>query len=352
MKFLRVGILFQTAVLAVSIAGMRELHAQPAQPGVTRTVVGGAGGWDYLTMDAARHRLFVTRGDRVDVFDVDSMRLTGSIARTDGVHGVALSASGDVGYASNGRTASVTVFDPATLRAISDIKGTGSNPDAVLVDDASGRVFTFNGRSHDATVIDAASRRVVATIALPGKPGFAVADDQGGVFVNIEDRISMVRIDALNAKVTDIWPLAGCDGPGGLAMDRVHHRLFAACGNRVLLVVDALTGKTVASVQIGAGSDAVAFDPGLGLVMSSNGGGTLSVSRQIDADHYATPIEVPTARGARTMAIDATTHRVYLVTADIETPAPTTASSGAAQRPAYVLGTFSILTVELSQFAR
>ncbi len=339
-------------LLSIVPGGQRTAFAQavpgPASAHVSRHVVGGVGGWDYLEADPAGKRLFLSRGDRVDVVDLASMQVTQSIAATAGVHGIALAPDRQLGYTSNGRAGSVTVFELGTLRTVDEIKGVGDNPDAIVYDSGSGRVFAFGGRSHDAVVIDAASRRVTGSIPLPGKPEFAVVDGRGSVFVNIEDRHSLIRIDAAAMKVTADWPLNGCEEPTGLAIDGGHHRLFSVCANHVMKVIDADMGALVATVPIGTGPDAVAFDRGAGLVLSSNGEGTLTVIRQLDPDRYAVAGTVVTQRGARTMALDETTHRVYLVSSEF---APA-AASAASPRPVQVPGTFAVLTVDLTAWLR
>ena len=336
--------LFALSTLAIVSARA----ADTAGPSANRVVVGGQGGWDYLAMDPARHHLFITRGNRVQVFDTGTMTVTAEIAGTDGVHGVALARERNIGLTSNGASNSVSMFDLVALKRIREIAGVGDGPDAIVYDRRSSRAFTFNGRSHDATVIDIDTASVVGTVALPGRPEFAVADEQGSIFVNIEDRDSIVGIDVATSKVKAVWPLAGCAGPAGLAIDVEHHRLFVSCGNRTLVVVDATSGAIVARLAIGAGSDAVAFDVERSLIVSSNRDGTLSVIRQDDADHYSPRATIATRAGARTVALDPSTHRAYLVTSDFE-PLSTPASGAARQRRTAIPGTFAVLWVDLPE---
>lgn len=278
-----------------------------------RYLLGGEQGWDYLAMDPAARRLYVSHGDRVLVLDADSGTVVGTIGQLSGVHGIALAPALHRGWISNGRSNSVTVFDTASLKAEASIAVSGKNPDAILYDPASARVFTFNGHSANATAIDAASGKLLATIALPGKPEFAVSDGAGHVYVNIEDRSELVELDSKAGKVLATWSLTPGESPSGLAIDVAHHRLFAVCANRRMIVLDAGDGHRVASVPIGEGPDGVAFDAQRGLVFSSNGrSGTLTVVHQDDPDHYRVVADVPTQRSARTLALDPESGHVYL----------------------------------------
>lgn len=286
--------------------------------------LGGEGSWDYLIYDAAGKRLFISRGTHVMVVDAASGKVTGDIPDTPGVHGIALAYDLGRGFTSNGRENTVSIFDLTTLKVSSKVK-TGENPDAILYDAVSKRVFTFNGRSKDATVIDAANGTVLATIPLGGKPEFAVADGKGMVYVNNEDTAEVMAIDAAKASVTARWKMEGCEGPSGLAMDTKNRRLFAGCDNKVMAVVNADTGKMVATLAIGEGVDACAFDPGTGYAFSSNGGdGNLTIVHQDSPDKYTVVENVPTQKGARTMALDAGSHTAYVVTASFgPKPEPT-----------------------------
>lgn len=284
--------------------GYRVLH---------RYLLGGEQGWDYLAMDPAARRLYVSHGDRVLVLDADSGQVVGTIGQLSGVHGIALAPALHRGWISNGRSDTVTVFDTTTLKTEATVAVSGKNPDAILYDPASGRVFTFNGHSANATAIDAASGKVVATIALPGKPEFAVSDGAGRVYVNIEDRSELVALDPKAGRVLATWPLAPGESPSGLAIDVAHRRLFAVCANRRMIVLDARDGHHVASVPIGEGPDGVAFDAQRGRVVSSNGrSGTLTVVQQDDPDRYRVVADVPTQRSARTLALDPSSGHVYL----------------------------------------
>jgi YVTN family beta-propeller protein len=306
--------------------------------------LGGAGGWDYLAVDA-KGRLFISRATRVDVVSVESGKLVGSIADTEGVHGIAFAPDLNRGYTSNGRANSVTVFDLDTLKVIKEVKIPGRNPDAILYEPAGKHVFTFNGASKDVTVLDASSLAVIATMPVPDKPEFAAQDGRGQIFLNIEsDPGQMVVIDTQKLAIKSTWPLPGCNSPSGLAIDGAHHRLFSVCDGKVMAVTDAVNGKQVALVPIGEHPDAAGYDQKRGLVYSSNGEGTLSVVRQDSADRYSVAQSVPTQRGARTMAIDPATGKVYLVTADFG-PAPAPTAEQPHPRPALIPDSFVVLVV-------
>jgi YVTN family beta-propeller protein len=306
-------------------------------------VLGGEGGWDYLTFDPAGKRLFISRGTHVMVVDTAKGSVIGDIPDTTGVHGIALAQDLGKGFTSNGRDNSVTVFDLKTLKEVSKIKIEGQNPDAILYDPASQRVFTFNGRSNNATVIDAAKGTVVATIPLDGKPEFGAADGKGKVFVNIEDKSEVTAIDAKKAVVLNTWPLAPCEEPSGLAMDQKHRRLFAGCHNKMMAVVDADSGKVIATPAIGQGVDANAFDADQQLAFSSNGDGTLTVVHEDAPDKFTVVENAETQRSARTMALDTTNHDVYLVAADFDEAPP--AKEGERPRRTMKPGTFTLLVV-------
>jgi DNA-binding beta-propeller fold protein YncE len=281
--------------------------------------LGGEGGWDYLTMDSASRRLYISRATHVIVLDADSGKVVGDIPDTPGVHGIALAPELGRGFVSNGREGTVTIFDIQTLKPIAKIKA-GENPDCILYDPATKRVFTFNGRSHDSTAIDAASGTVVGTIKLEGKPEFAVSDGKGEIFVNIEDKSQLDAIDPQKLEVKSSWPLAPCEEPSGLAIDRKHRRLFAGCDNKMMAVVDADTGKVIATPPIGEGVDANAFDPETELAFASCGEGVLTIVHEESPSKFTVLENVPTQQGARTMALDGRTHQVYTVTAKFGPP--------------------------------
>lgn len=307
-------------------------------------VLGGDGGWDYLTYDPAGHRLFIARATRVMVVDPEKGSVLGEIPNTPGVHGVALAQDLGKGFTSNGRENTVTVFDLKTLKETARIKLDAEGPDAIMYEPVSKRIFTFNGRSHNATAIDAEKGTVIANIALDGKPEFAVADGKGTVFVNIEDKSKLTSIDARNAKVLNTWPLAPCQEPSGLAIDQKNRRLFAGCDNKMMAVINADSGKVVTTVPIGDGVDANRFDPGTELAFSSNGDGTLTVVHEDSPDKYSVVLNAETQRSARTMALNPKNHEVYLVAAEIEQAPP--AKEGERPRRTIKPGTFTLLVLD------
>ncbi|HET7174948.1 MAG TPA: YncE family protein [Gammaproteobacteria bacterium] len=310
-----------TPLLACSIllAAAPAFAAAPAHYKLEKSILlGGDGGWDYLTYDADGQRLFLSRATRVMVVDPVSGKVLKEIPGTDGVHGIALAHDLGKVFTSNGHESTVTVFSLKTLEQTDKVKVTGENPDAIVYEPITRRVFTMNGRSDSSTVIDAASDKVVATIPLDGRPEFAVADGKGKVFVNIESKSELSEIDAATGKVVKTWSLAPCESPSGLAMDKEHRRLFSGCDNKLMAVSDADTGKVVATFPIGEGVDATRFDPGTQLVFSSNGEGTLTVAHEDSPDKYTVLENAPTQKFARTMALDPATHTVYLVTADVK----------------------------------
>ncbi len=333
--------LLPAALLALTALPAAIAATAPAPAHLlSRLALGGPGGWDYLAFDAPSRHLFVSRGDRVLVIDVDTNKQVGSIVGTGGVHGIAIAADLHRGFTSNGKSASVTVFDLASLKTVATIQGTGQNPDAILYDGASHHVLTFNGHSANASVIDPVKNAVIGTIALPGKPEFAVADGAGHVYVNIEDKSELVQIDTASNKVLQTWPLAPCESPSGLAIDPAHHRLFSVCDNRTMAVTDATDGHQVATVAIGEGPDAVVFDAAEGMIYSSNGeSGTITAVHENDPDHYTVAATIPTQASARTLALDPKLHRLYLSAARLGT---TRQANG---RPTIEPGSFSILTV-------
>lgn len=339
----KVSILLLAAVASVSSQAQQASSTKPAKGYhlLKRIEVGGEGGWDYLTVDSAARRLYVSHATRVVVIDLDKEAVVGEIANTNGVHGIAIAPELGRGFTSNGRDASATIFDLKTLKALGQVK-TGKNPDAIIYDPASKRVFAFNGGSADATAIDAASGTVAGTIALGGKPEFAVADGKGMVYVNIEDKSEVAAIDSKTLTVKAHWPLTPGQEPSGLALDRSKRRLFAVCANQKMIVMNADNGHRIADLPIGQGVDAAAFDPETKLAFSSNGEGTLTVVHEDGADQFSVVESAPTQRGARTMALDPKTHKLYLATAQFGPPPPATPERPR-PRPSIISGSFVIL---------
>jgi YVTN family beta-propeller protein len=307
--------------------------------------VGGEGGWDYLTMDSSARRLYVSHATKVVVIDVDSGKVTGEVADTQGVHGIAVASDLNRGFSSNGRANNVTIFDLKTLRQIGLVK-TGENPDAIQYEPVSKRVFTFNGRSKDTTAIDAKTGNVEGTIPLGGKPEFSAADGKGKIYVNIEDTSEIAEIDAAKLTVTKRYSLAPCEEPSGLAMDVKNRRIFSVCGNKIMAVSDPDSGKVISTPAIGQGADGAAFDPGRGLAFSSNGrDGTVTVVHEVSGK-WEVLENATTQRGARTITVDPKTHNLYLPTADFgPPPAPAGAQPGRPARPSMLPDTFRIIVV-------
>jgi DNA-binding beta-propeller fold protein YncE len=343
---MRKSIAFSTSVfaLAILIAGLLSKAATAAGPSgyhLVKTIpVGGDGGWDYLTLDSKARRLYISRGTHVAVMDADTYAIVGDIPDTQGVHGIALAPDLGRGFTSNGRTNTVTVFDLKTLQTLATAI-TGDGPDAILYDNASKRVFTFNGRGGTATAIDAAkagTRGVSGlTINLGGKPEFAVADGAGHIYNNLEDKSLVVQIDSLSRATLNQWPLEPCESPSGIAIDTQHRRLFVGCHNKLMAIMDADTGKVVATMPIGEGVDANSFDPATQLAFASNGDGTLTVVHEDSPGKYTVVENVATKKSARTMALDLKTHNIFLAAADFDPPVP------GQERPGMKPGTFVIL---------
>jgi YVTN family beta-propeller protein len=340
MKHLKVGVKVMVSAMIV-FAVSSSLAAPAGYRLLKKHVLGGEGGWDYMALDGRTRLLYVTHGNAVEVLNVDTGVKGEPISGLQGVHGVAFAPERNRGYISNGRGNSVTVFDLKTHEVLATVPSTGQNPDSIMYDAFSGRVFTFNGRTANATAIDAATDKVVGTVDIGGKPEFAVTDGKGTIFVNNEDTSEVVAFDAKSLQVTKRWSIAPGEGPSGLAIDLKNERLFSVC-DKVMVVSDFVNGKVVATVPIGDGPDAVRYDPETGLVFASNGGGTLTVVRQLSADTYEVAETVPTAPRARTMELDPKTHHVFVVSAEFgPTPAPT--AEQPRPRPAAVPGSFMVL---------
>ncbi len=292
----------------------------------------GAGGWDYLTVDETNSRLFLSHGTVVNVVDLKTGQLAGTINETPGVHGIALAPEFNKAFISVGRNASVKVVDFKTLASLEDVPVTGKNPDAIMYDAFSKKVLTFNGSTSNATVIDAATNKVVGTIQLEGKPEFPVSDGKGKIYVNIEDKSLISVIDINSMKVEKSWPIAPGEEPSGLALDNETHRLFSVCSNKLMVVVDANDGHIVTTLPIGNGCDGVKFDPLLKRAFSSNGEGTMTVVQEVNKDSFKVLENFKTMSGARTLAIDNTTHHIYMPAAEYEAT-PATAGQRRAMKP-------------------
>ncbi len=301
---------------------------------VARFEVGGEGGWDYITYDASSNRLFIGHSMEITVVDAETGKKVGAIP-ANRAHGTAIVADKNLGFSTNGGAGTVTVFDLKTLQPKQEIKA-GENPDAIMYDEYSKKVVVMNGRSKDVMVIDPGSLKVIATVPLGGKLE-AATSDPGHIYVNVEDAGEIASIDSKTWKADHRWKLSGCEEPSGMGIDQKTHRLFSVCGNKKMVVVDAVDGKILATLDTGEGTDGGGFDPGLGYAFASNGrDGTLTVVKE-SGGQYAVAANVPTQRGARTMTVDPKSHRIFLPTAELGPPAE-------GQRfPSIKSGTFVIL---------
>lgn len=328
-RFLSVAILLSSSIL---------LNAQTNYKMVRQIPLESDGGWDYLSVDEAAGRLYVSHATMALVVDLKTGTQVGKIADTKGIHGIAVVPALNKGFTSNGRDTSVTVFDLKTLQVTGKIKVTGKNPDAILYDPFSQKIFTFNGGSSSATVIDPKENKVIGTIPLDGKPEFPQSDGKGKVYVNIEDKSEISVINPTTMKVEKSWSIAPGEEPSGLALDNETHRLFSVCGNKLMVVSDAEAGKVVTTLPIGDRCDGVAFDPATKRAFSSNGDGTITVVQEVNKDSYKVIETITTPKGARTITIDKTTHHLYLPAAEYE------ASTGTG-RPAMKPGTFKVIDI-------
>jgi len=311
-------VLFAACVAAIagSFASEAKTAHNPTYSVTAHLALGGTGGWDYPSIDREHHHLFLSRSDHVEIVDLRTGKDVGTLDATNGVHGIAVAAPLNRGYASNGRGNSVSEFDLVTLKRLRDITITGQNPDAILFEPGTQHVFTFNGRSNDISVIDPVAGTQIGSITLQGNPEFAVADGKGHIFVNIESSGDLAEIDAKAMTVLQTWHLDNCEEPSGLAMDIEHARLFSVCGNQRMVVTDANDGRQVASVAIGDGPDGVAFDPARKLAFSANGqSGNLTIVHEDDPEHFSVVQTLATQTGARTITIDPDSHKLYLPTA-------------------------------------
>jgi DNA-binding beta-propeller fold protein YncE len=343
-------LVFACTVLLGASAGRSLPAAAPPPPPVhyhviKTMVLGGTGFWDYLKLDGQARRLYISRGTHVLVLDADTYKQVGDIPNTQGVHCIDIAPELNRGFVSDGRSSEVTIFNRRTLKVIKTVKTTGRGPDALVYDPASQRVFTFNGESDNSTAIDAKTGAVLGTIALGGRPEFAVSNDRGMIYNNITDKSEEVAIDTHTLQVKSRWPLAPCEHPSGLAIDRAHDRLFVGCHNQMMAILNADTGQVITTEPIGPGVDANRYDPGTHLAFSTNGGnGTLTVVREVTPDKFAEIENAPTMRGARTMCVDLETHRVFTVTAKFG-PRPPRKPGQRFRFPRIIPGTFTLIVL-------
>ncbi len=308
---------------------------------IRRIPVGAEGGWDYIKVDADAQRLYVARGDHMMIVDEGSGKVLGDIPNTKGIHGTAIASALGKGYTSNGQAGTVTVFDLKTLKPITDIKTTGDNPDSIIYDPETKRVFTMNARSNNSTVIDATTDKVVGTVDLGGKPEEPALDGRGNMFVNLTDSSMIMSFDTKTLAKKGPWSLAPCDGPSALAADTKNRRLFAAC-DKMIAVMNMDTGKVVATPAIGGDPDGNGFDPGTGLIFATSREGLLTVIHEDTPDKYTIIGNVNTQFGARTMTLDPKTHHVFTETADFK-PAAAPTPDNPRPRPQAIPNSFVIL---------
>jgi|SRR5450830_320181 len=332
------------AGLFSSLSESAELASDAPFKVIHRLDVGGEGGWDLLALDKQHHHLFISRSSHVQVLDTISNKIVEDIVATDGVHGIAVADELKLGFTSNGKSNSVTVFDLISLKVIANIQISGINPDAIIYEPKTKHVFVFNGRSSNASVIDTSTLKEIAVIDLPGKPELAVSDLDGKVYVNIEDKNEIAVIDGLSNKVIKTYPLGTGIEPTGLAIDKHNKRLFSVCANHKMEVLDSSTGELVGEIPIGLGPDSAAFDANLGLVFSSNGEGTLTIVKENNPNSFSVLQNLVTLKGARTMTYDEDNNIAYLVTAEFGATAAVTQDTPK-PRPQIIPNTFAILVI-------
>lgn len=335
------GLSFLLAALTLALQTLAAEKA-PAYHLVKEIPIAGDTGWDYLSIDPDARRLYVTHGDHIVVVNLDSDSVVGEIADTPGVHGFAIAHALGKGFSSNGSESKVSIVDLKSLATRAKV-ATGEGPDAILYEPGRQEVYAYDGKGHAATIISATSGQVVATVPLPGKPEFSAADSQAGrVFVNIEDKDEVVAIDTRTHQVVNTWPIAPGESASGMAIDTAHHRLFLGCENHLMLMLDSNTGKVVTSVPIGSGVDANAFDAGTQLAFSSNGEGNVTIAHEDSPSKLSVVQTLATQASARTMALDPSTHRIYLAAATFAPEKEQPKSTGHRRR-ATVPGTFKVL---------
>jgi DNA-binding beta-propeller fold protein YncE len=340
-------VLLSCLTILVTGLNLRGQNASSEYSIVNKIHVGGNGFWDYLTVDEAGARLFLSHSAVVNVVDLKTGQLVGTIENTPGVHGIAIAPDLNKAFISEGGANSVKVINLQTLALIADVKIEGQNPDAIMYDQFSKKVFTFNGRSSNSTVLDAVTNAVVGTIPLAGKPEFPASDGNGKVYVNIEDKSLISVIDVKTLTVGKSWPIAPGEEASGLALDNETHRLFAVCSNKLMVVVDALDGHIVTTLPIGSGCDGVKFDPGMKRAYSSNGEGTMTVVQEVNKDSFKVLENVTTMSGARTLAVDTKTHHIYLPAAEYN-PAPAATAGNAQPQPRRTMKPDSFLVMDIA----
>ena len=321
--------------------------AEPAYKFIREIPIGGEGGWDILTIDSAGRRLYLSHSTTIEVVDIDSNKVVGTIDDTPGVHAFLSIPALKHGFSSNGKENKSSVVDLQTLKTTAKLE-TGDSPDAITYDSRRTEVYVFNHRGNSATVIDAKAAKVVATIQLIGSPEFGVFDPlTDKIYCNIEDKSEVTTIDGVKHEAIAHWPLAPGAEPSGIALDSAHHRLFAACNNKMLVMLDTKTGKVLSTLPIGDHVDGCAFDDATQLVFISCGDGTTTIGKEDGPDRLALVQRLQTEPGARTMALDSKTHRIFLPTARFQ-PAPSPSPGTSPARPTIVSNTLKLLVYELT----
>jgi len=304
--------LISRIIVVLVTLSITYLYAQNSGYKITRTInIGGEGGWDYLSIDKSSNRLFVSHANKVVVIDLTTESVIGEINNQHGVHGIAFVPSVNKGFITNGKDSSVTIFDLKTLKVLTSLKLQEKNPDAILYEPFSNRVFTFNNHSASATAIDPNTNKIIGTVKLDGDPEAPATDLHGKVYVNLEDKSAINVFDPKSLKVLNYWPIDPCKEPSGLAIDLKNKRLFSVGRNNMMAVINAENGNVVSTVPIGSRVDGCAFDESMGLVFSSNGDGTMTIVKELTPDKYEIIENIPTQKGARTIALDENTHKVY-----------------------------------------
>jgi YVTN family beta-propeller protein len=331
-------------ILLPVLLGVIALAGRAAEPYhfIKEIPIAGDGGWDYLAVDSAAQRLYVSHATKVVILDLSQDAVVGEITNTPGVHGIALAPKMNRLFVSNGKENKISIVDAQTLRTLAKVE-TGTNPDCILFVPKLKEVYAFNGRSQSATVIAGDSGEVITNIPLGGKPEFAQADPKAGrIYNNLEDKSEVAVIDIASHQVVTNWPIAPGESASGMAFDRRHHRLFLGCDNRLMAMLDTTSGKVLATVPIGEGVDANAFDPKTQFAFASCGDGTTTIAHE-DGDQLTVVQTLKTERSARTMALDPATHKIYLAAAKFEEPAP------GQRRGKMVPGTFKILVYGMDE---
>ena len=325
-----------------------QVSAQADQPHkITKRIsVAGDGSWDLLTIDEHTQRLYLSHGSVVNVLDLKTYQVIGTIAETKGVHGIAIAGDLNKGFTSNGKDTSVTIFNSNTFEVIEKVKITGINPDAIIYDDFTHRVFIFNGRSNDATVMDAKTNKVIETIKLSGKPELCTNDEKGTIFVNIEDKNAITVIDASTLKIKNVWPITPGEEPTGLAFDSKTNRLFSVCGNKLMVVVNGENGKVITTLPIGEGCDGVAFDAEKKCIYASNGAdGTITVVKEESENKFKVIETIATQKGAKTITLSQKTHQLFLPSAEFGEK-PQVTKENPHPRPSIKPNSFVVLVIE------